>query len=51
MLVAAKIALAPSADLTTVAAAIDRAEAAVRSVVPTAHLIYIEPDLDRSAAR
>ena len=51
MLVAAKIALAPSADLTTVAAAIDRAEAAVRSVVPTAHMIYIEPDLDRSAAR
>lgn len=51
MLVGAKIALAPSTDLATVAAAIDNAEAAVRAAVPTAHLIYIEPDLDRSLAR
>jgi len=51
MLVGAKIALAASTDLATVAAAIDRAEAAVRSAVPAATLIYLEPDLDRSLAR
>ena len=51
MLVGAKIALAPTTDLATVAAAIDRAEAAVRAAVPTATLIYIEPDLDRSLDR
>jgi divalent metal cation (Fe/Co/Zn/Cd) transporter len=48
MLVGAKIALAPSTDLATVAAAIDNAEAAVRAAVPEARVIYIEPDLDRS---
>ena len=36
MLVGAKIALAPSTDLATVAAAIDRAEASVRAAVPIA---------------
>lgn len=51
MLVGVKIALAASTDLATVAAAIDQAEAAVRAAVPTATLIYIEPDLDRSLAR
>ena len=51
MLVGAKIALAPGADLTTVAAAIDRAEAAVRAAVPAATVIYLEPDLDRSPVR
>jgi len=51
MLVGAKIALAASTDLATVAAAIDRAEAAVRAAVPAATVIYIEPDLDRSRAR
>jgi cation diffusion facilitator family transporter len=51
MLVGAKIALAPGADLTTVAAAIDRAEAAVRAAVPAATVIYLEPDLDRTPAR
>ena len=51
MLVGAKIALAASTDLATVASAIDRAEAAVRAAVPAATLIYIEPDLDRSLAR
>ena len=51
MLVGAKIALAPTTDLATVAAAIDRAEAAVRAAVPAATLIYIEPDLDRSLDR
>ena len=51
MLVGAKIALGASTDLATVAAAIDRAEAAVRAAVPTATVIYLEPDLDRSLAR
>ena len=51
MLVGAKIALAPGTDLATVAAAIDSAEAAVRAAVPAAEIIYLEPDLDRSAVR
>lgn len=49
VLVAAKIALAPGAPLTEVARAIDDAEARVRSAVPSARLIYLEPDLDRHA--
>ncbi|MGV1088185.1 MAG: cation diffusion facilitator family transporter [Mycobacterium sp.] len=51
MLVGAKIALAGTADLATVAAAIDKAEAAVRAAVPAAQIIYLEPDLDRSVVR
>ena len=51
MLVGAKIALASGTDLTTVAAAIDAAEAAVRAAVPAATVIYLEPDLDRSPSR
>ena len=51
MLVGAKIALAPGVELTTVAAAIDRAEAAVRAAVPAATVIYLEPDLDRTPVR
>jgi cation diffusion facilitator family transporter len=48
LLVGAKIALAPETDLATVAAAIDAAEVAVRSAVPAATVIYLEPDLDRA---
>jgi cation diffusion facilitator family transporter len=48
VLVAAKIALPPGAPLKDVAKAIDDAEARVRSAVPSARLIYLEPDLDRS---
>ncbi len=48
LLVGAKIALAASTDLATVAAAIDAAEAAVRAAVPAAGVIYLEPDLDRA---
>ncbi|MGI9123733.1 MAG: cation diffusion facilitator family transporter [Mycobacterium sp.] len=51
LLVGAKIALGPGTDLATVAAAIDRAEAAVRAAVPAAQVIYLEPDLDRTVAR
>jgi cation diffusion facilitator family transporter len=49
MLVAAKIALSPSLSTAEVAVAIDEAEARVRAKVPVARLIYLEPDLDRSA--
>ena len=34
-----------------VARAIDTAEKRVRAAVPEARLIYLEPDLDRSAVR
>jgi cation diffusion facilitator family transporter len=47
VLVAAKIALAPGAVLADVAREIDAAEARVREAVPSARLIYLEPDLDR----
>lgn len=49
LLVAAKIALAPGLPVEQVARAIDEAEARVRSAVPEARMIYLEPDLDRSA--
>lgn len=49
MLVAAKIALGAQDTVVEVAASIDAAEARVRQVVPTARIIYLEPDLDRSA--
>lgn len=51
MLVGAKIALAPQVQLATVAAVIDAAEANIRAAIPTARVIYIEPDLDRSGTR
>ena len=48
LLVAAKIALTRDLTLAEVAKAIDAAEARVRSAVPAAKLIYLEPDLDRT---
>lgn len=48
MLVAAKIALSPGLATEDIAQAIDDAELRVRSKVPAARLIYLEPDLDRS---
>jgi cation diffusion facilitator family transporter len=50
LLVAAKIAFAPGLPVEEVARGIDRAEARVREAVPEARLMYLEPDLDRSAA-
>ncbi len=47
LLVAAKIALPPQTELSSIAAAINSAEAAIRAAVPAARIIYIEPDLDR----
>jgi cation diffusion facilitator family transporter len=49
LLVAAKIALAPGLPLEAVARAIDEAESRVRERVPDARIIYLEPDLDRTA--
>jgi divalent metal cation (Fe/Co/Zn/Cd) transporter len=48
LLVAAKIALSPGLSTEEVAQAIDDAELRVRTKVPAARLIYLEPDLDRS---
>jgi divalent metal cation (Fe/Co/Zn/Cd) transporter len=48
LLVGAKIALPPGAPLTEVARAIDSAERRVRAAVPSARVIYLEPDLDRN---
>lgn len=51
LLVAAKIALTPRIDVAAVATAIDAAEGNIRAAVPAARVIYLEPDLDRTAAR
>ncbi|MBB3663868.1 cation diffusion facilitator family transporter [Prauserella sediminis] len=50
LLIAAKLAMRRGMALTEVAAAIDDAERRVRDAVPTARLIYLEPDLDRTPA-
>ena len=47
LLVAAKVAVGENDVARDVAAAIDDAEARVRSVVPDATMIFIEPDIDR----
>jgi cation diffusion facilitator family transporter len=51
LLVAAKIAVDGRAASADTAALIDRAEAAVRSNVPQARIIYLEPDVDRTGAQ
>ncbi|MGI8679439.1 MAG: cation diffusion facilitator family transporter [Jatrophihabitans sp.] len=51
LLVGAKIAMPPGAGLADIALAIDAAEQRVRAAVPIARVIYLEPDLDRSAGR
>lgn len=50
LLVAAKIAVPASLPTAEVARVIDEAEARVRGAVPVARIIYLEPDLDRTAA-
>ena len=47
LLVAAKIAIDRDETGAEIAAAIDAAEVSVRTAVPTARYIYLEPDLDR----
>jgi cation diffusion facilitator family transporter len=51
MLVGAKIALAPDCDLATVARVINDAESRIRTAVPAAQVIYLEPDLDRALTK
>ncbi|MCU1655738.1 MAG: Mannose-6-phosphate isomerase, type 1, partial [Pseudonocardiales bacterium] len=50
LLVGAKVAMPPGATLDDVAAAIDAAEQRVRTAVPSARVIYLEPDVDRAPA-
>jgi cation diffusion facilitator family transporter len=47
LLVGAKLAMPAGASLPQIAAAIDDAERRVRDAVPSARVIYLEPDLDR----
>jgi len=49
LLIAAKIALRPGMPVEDVAREIDEAEARVRAAVPAARMIYLEPDLERTA--
>jgi len=51
LLVGAKVELDPRLSFPEVADAIDGAEAAVRERVPSARVIYIEPDVDRAERR
>jgi len=48
ILVAAKLAFNGADSVADVARSIDEAEVRVRSAVPAARLIYLEPDLDRT---
>jgi cation diffusion facilitator family transporter len=48
LFVGAKVAISAKLSMPDVARAIDGAEARVRAEVPSARVIYIEPDLDRS---
>lgn len=50
LLVAAKIAVPRDITAAQIAAAIDEAEASIRSAVPIARVIYLEPDIDRGDA-
>ena len=50
LLVAAKIAVAPTDSAAEVARAIDAAEVRIREAEPVARMIYLEPDIDRADA-
>ena len=50
LLVGAKLAMPAGTPLQQVAAAIDAAEARVRAAVPSARVVYLEPDLDRTSS-
>jgi cation diffusion facilitator family transporter len=49
LLVASKLAFDPSLDFAALARAIDETERRVREQVPSARLIFLEPDIDRGA--
>ncbi|MET9289668.1 cation diffusion facilitator family transporter [Nocardia beijingensis] len=48
LLVAAKVGVVPGLDIAAIAGAIDDAESRVRTAVPAARVIYLEPDLYRT---
>ena len=50
LLVAVKVEYEHSLDVKSLAAAIDDTEARIRGAVPTADMVYIEPDIHRAAA-
>ncbi|WP_417220697.1 cation diffusion facilitator family transporter [Arthrobacter sp.] len=50
ILVAAKIGISAGASGEQIASAIDEAEAGIRAAVPTATVIYLEPDIPRSGS-
>lgn len=50
ILVGIKVDLEPRLDVAGVATAINEAETAVRQAVPTAKIVYVEPDVARTAA-
>ncbi len=50
LLVGAKIAISPSSTAAEIADAIDAAERRIRSAVPIARVIYLEPDLREPAS-
>ncbi|RQX03853.1 cation diffusion facilitator family transporter [Micromonospora inaquosa] len=50
LLVAAKIAVSASDNGASIAATIDDAEARLRQALPTAKVVYLEPDIDRHPA-
>ncbi|GAA1234278.1 hypothetical protein GCM10009676_17360 [Prauserella halophila] len=49
-LIAAKLAMRQGMALAEVAAVIDDADRRIRDAVPTARLVHLEPDLDRTPA-
>jgi cation diffusion facilitator family transporter len=51
LLVAAKVAIGSDDTAAGIAAGIDEAEKAIRTAVPTARYIFIEPDLDRGVGQ
>jgi cation diffusion facilitator family transporter len=51
LLIGAKVSFEPGTTIERVAAVIDELEVAVRAAVPIARVIYIEPGLERVAAR
>ena len=51
LLVAAKVAVTPTDSAADVATAIDNAESGIRTAVPVAQVIYLEPDIRRSQVR
>jgi cation diffusion facilitator family transporter len=50
LLVTAKVEFDPTLSMTGLATAIDEVELAIRAAVPTAHYLFIEPDVRRAVA-